>query len=71
MHLMVVLTSGGLMSYSTPFRLILKYRRYHRAIDSTAGAHVSNTLSRKRRSDWDYLLPMKKLSSAILPFRTV
>ena len=32
---------------------------------------VSNTLSRKRRSDCDYLPPMKKLSSTILPFRIV
>jgi hypothetical protein len=36
-----------------------------------ANINVSNTLSRKRRSDWDYLPPMKKLSSTILPFRTV
>jgi hypothetical protein len=36
-----------------------------------ANINVSNTLSRKRRSDWDYLPPMKKLSSTILLFRTV
>src|SRR5215467_6366643 len=65
------LTLMGLGTRAVPFRLILKYRRYHRAIDSTAGAHVSSTLSRKRRSDWDYLPPMKKLSSTILPFWTV
>ena len=33
--------------------------------------NVSNTLSPKRRFDWDYRPPMKKLSSTILLFRTV
>jgi hypothetical protein len=36
-----------------------------------ANINVSNTLSQKRRSDWDYLPPMKKLSSTIILFRTV
>ena len=36
-----------------------------------ANISVSNTLSRKRRSGWDHLPPVKKLSSTILPFRTV